>query len=57
MFLIGLKDAGLSDKIALFEGTVTDEVITGVNVYKINWTRKTLESGFLGNTLKSTPCN
>ena len=49
MFLALLKNAGLENKIALFEGST--QTIAGIT--KINWVQKTLDTN--GN-LFSTPC-
>lgn len=57
MFLKGLKEMGLEDKIGFFEGTIENENATDINDYKINWTRKKLKNTFLGVSVEPTPCN
>ncbi|MFY0482394.1 hypothetical protein ACI6PS_07285 [Flavobacterium sp. PLA-1-15] len=57
LFLKGLKDAGLNNKIGLFEGVVETGTDTNINNYKINWTRKTLKSVTFGYNVISEPCN
>lgn len=55
MLLQLLKDAGLENKIGLFEGTVENE-LSSIN---LNWTRKTLSSNSTPNNqqLIEEPCN
>ncbi|WP_026703561.1 hypothetical protein [Flavobacterium soli] len=57
MFLQGLKEFGLNNKIGLFEGVVENANDPNINNYNIKWTRKTLKSVFLGDNVISEPCN
>lgn len=56
MFLQGLKDKGLENKIGLFEGEVENENDPNINNYNIKWTQKTLKKVLLGYNVKETPC-
>lgn len=57
MFLQGLKDTGLENKVGLFEGVVENENATDIANYNIKWTRKTLKNNFLGVSIETAPCN
>ncbi|MFC4739824.1 hypothetical protein ACFO3U_07445 [Flavobacterium ponti] len=57
MFLNGLKEAGLEDKIAFFEGEIENASDTNINNYNIKWTRNKLKSTFLGTSIEKTDCN
>lgn len=57
MFLKGLDEMDLSDKIGLFEGNVENENATNIEDYKIKWTRKSIRKGTFGYTVMSTPCD
>lgn len=52
MFLKGLKEAGLENRIGFFEGEIENENGT-IDDYNIKWTRKELNN----NTLNNSPCD
>ena len=53
MLLKQLKEMGLENKVALFEGSIENENDLDINNYKINWAQKKLNK----NKLKEIPCN
>ena len=57
MFLKGLSEYGLENKVGLFEGEVENETDPNINNYNIKWTRKTLKKVFLGYNVQASPCD
>jgi hypothetical protein len=56
MFLKGLEEMGLEDKVGFFEATIENENATDINNYKINWSRKKLNNNSPGG-IEDAPCN
>jgi hypothetical protein len=56
MFLKGLSEFGLENKIGLFEGVVENENDSNIENYNIKWARKTLKKVFLGYNVEEAPC-
>ncbi|CAM3824219.1 hypothetical protein FLGE108171_15875 [Flavobacterium gelidilacus] len=57
MFLQGLKDAGLENKIALFEGEIENENDPDINNFNIKWSRKTIKKTWANTLIETEPCN